>query len=331
MIPREESMLTDSALSGPQFTSVTGDLPAETINELRAHRPHHLAVVIKNRTNPAWVSAAKAADDAAARFGLRITILAPTVPDDHDEQSGLVDDAMRAGDLDGIVFAPADYRRQVDLVERMNAAGLPVYNIGSRVAGGEIVTYVGGDDYTIGRQIVQWLGQHRDKPIRAVIIEGIRAGITGQDRMRGIGDELEIHPEMTGLAAESANYDRGQARHITTQMLRDAPGLNTIVALNDEMAIGAIDALEAAGRLADVTVVGVNGTPDGLRALQRGALSATFDYAVYEMTELTMELAVRHLNGERLERQEIILPAPVIDASNLERALARRRAWGIMD
>ena len=79
-----------------------------------------------------------------------------------------------------------------------------------------------------------------------------------------------------------------------------------------------------------VIVTGVNGTPEGLLAVQDGRLAITVDYALYSMTQLSIELAVRNLNGERLPKQEFYLDADVIDAANVETFIAQRRAWGIM-
>ena len=96
------------------------------------------------------------------------------------------------------------------------------------------------------------------------------------------------------------------------------------------MALGAIEAVEEAGRSSGVKVTGVNGIPEGLIAVQSGRLAMTIDYALYTIAMASIEGAVRHLNGERIEAQTLLLPTKLIDASNVEEVIEQRRAWGIM-
>jgi ribose transport system substrate-binding protein len=128
---------------------------------------------------------------------------------------------------------------------------------------------------------------------------------------------------------EPAYYDRMRAHDLVLLWLTTHSEIDAIVALNDEMALGVIEALESLEH-EGVIVTGVNGTPDGLLAVQDGRLAITVDYALYSMTQLSIELAVRNLNGERLPQQEFFLDAAVIDAANVDTFIAQRRTWGIM-
>jgi ribose transport system substrate-binding protein len=296
---------------------------------LFADRRFNLAIVVKNLTNPAYVTALKAADDAALRYGLTVTKHAPETPDSTDEQSALIERLIDDPEVDGIVFTPVDTKGQVPLLERAREAGKALYNFSNMVEGGEIVSFVGCDDLAIGHKQVEWLAGQTSEA-RILLLEGAPGVPTGLMRLQGATEELAKHGGLRVLASERANMSRQTATDITPRLLEAHPEADTLLALNDEMALGAISVLEAAGRLEGFRVLGVNGTPDGLLAIKAGKLDATVDYALYAIVTRTMELAVRHLNGERIDEQMVMLPVRVFDSTNIDEAIAERQAWGVM-
>jgi ribose transport system substrate-binding protein len=272
----------------------------------------------------------KAGRDAAARYGIETVPMWPETPDDLAEQDQLFRAVITAGDYDAIVFTPVDPQAQVPLFERANAQGLALFNISNVVDGGEIVAFVGCDDVAIGRKLIEWLARDCGGRAQILLLEGSPAAPTARMRLKGVHEELAEHRDLVVLANRVANFDRRQGAEVTAELLEGYPQADTVVALNDEMAIGALATLEREGKLARVRVLGVNGTPDGLDAVRAGKLAATVDYALYAITFKAIELAVRYLNGERLEEQLVLLPTPVIDKTTVAEAIAQRRAWGVM-
>jgi ribose transport system substrate-binding protein len=300
--------------------------------EQRAERPWRLAVVVKNTTNAAYRSALKAGEDAGQRYGLEILPLAPQQPDDLAEQNALLADLIEHRRVDGIVVTPVNAQAQATLVEQANQAGIPIFNFSNLLGGGEIVTFVGSDDVAVGRQMVEWLAQTTGGRAQALLVDGIPGTPTAVQRRQGIEEALAGQPGIQVLASQPGYYDRTRAAAVAADLLAAHPSADTLLALNDEMALGALDTLAATGRAEALRVVGVNGTPDGLRAIENGALAATVDYALYPMVRRSVELAVRFLNGERLtlSEQRVLLPTAVIDRTNIQAAIAERQAWGLM-
>ena len=132
------------------------------------------------------------------------------------------------------------------------------------------------------------------------------------------------------LEEAPAYYDRSQAHDLVLLWLTTHAEVDAIVALNDEMALGASEALRSVGR-DGVRVTGVNGTPEGLLAVQDGRLAITVDYALYAMTQLSIELAIRNLNGERLDAAVAsCCPRRSSTPTTSQPFIEQRRAWGIM-
>ena len=322
--------MTQFSIGGARFAAQTGNKPAVPEDQLKALRPYRIAVLLKNYVNPAYKTAVKAGADAASRYGIEVVPMWPETPDDLVQQNAQFGSVLDAGDFDAAVFTPVDPDAQVPLFEQANASGLPLFNISNVVNGGEIVAFVGCDDVAIGHRLIEWLATATGGQSDLLLLEGSPSAPTARLRLKGVHEELAEHRDLVLLASRIANFDRRQAAEATAEMIADFPDAGAVVALNDEMALGAIATLEREGKLASMRVLGVNGTPDGLKAIEAGKLSATVDYALYAITFRALELAVRFLNGERLQDQLVLLPTPVYDRTNITDAVAQRRAWGVL-
>jgi ribose transport system substrate-binding protein len=146
-----------------------------------------------------------------------------------------------------------------------------------------------------------------------VLIEGPDTAPTSRDRGRGFREALLDHPGLHLLDSEAGHYLRGPGRVAMASLLARHPRIDGVVCANDLMALGALDALDAAGRRALVT--GINGTVPAAQAIAEGRLLASIDYDGFRMGAVAAMAALRHLRGRAIPR-EILLPTQVIDRSN---------------
>jgi ribose transport system substrate-binding protein len=277
-----------------------------------------IAVFTKNRTNPAYTAARLGAERVAARMGARIAHYAPEKPDDVAEQKMLVERAIAARP-DAAVFVPVHATAMRDPVRKINAAGIPTVNYLNRLAEGQFVTYVGSDDYQLARDIAAHLFRHIGGKGDIVILEGVPAAVTSQERMRGFRDAVREFPGIRVAASRAADYQQETARRVTTELLDALPRVDGMLCANDVMALGAIEALEAVHRRVPVT--GVNALPEAITAIKHGKLLATADFDAMKISSIATEAAIRHLRGERVP-SEILIPVQIVDASNF-------RAWDL--
>jgi ribose transport system substrate-binding protein len=251
-------------------------------------------------------------------MGARIAHYVPEKPDDVAEQKTLVERAIAARPA-AAVFVPVHATAMRDSVSRINAAGIPTVNYLNRLAEGQFVTYVGSDDYQLARDIAAYLFEHIGGKGDIVILEGVPAAVTSQERMRGFHDAVRAAPGIRIIAMRAADYQQETARRVTTELLAGLPRVDGMLCANDVMALGAIGALEAAHRRVPVT--GVNALPEAITAIKHGKLLATADFDAMKISCIATEAAIRHLRGERVPR-EILLPVQIVDASNF-------RAWDL--
>jgi ribose transport system substrate-binding protein len=175
------------------------------------------------------------------------------------------------------------------------------------------VTYVGSDDYRLARDIAAYLFTHIAGKGDVVILEGVPAAVTSRERLRGFRDAAREWPGIRLVATRAGDFQRTTAGRVMTGLLAEFPRLDGILAANDEMALGALEALEAAGRR--VPLVGVNAIPEAIAAIKNGKLLATVDFDAMAISSIATEAAIRHLRGERIPA-EIILPVEIVDATN---------------
>lgn len=271
-----------------------------------------IAVFTKNRTNSAYTAARLGAERTAARHGARVVHYVPQKPDNIEEQAALVEQAI-AGRPDAAVFVPVHVTAMDDSVSKLNAARIPTVNFLNRLDRGEFVSFVGCDDYRIGREIAAHLFRHIGDKGDVAIIEGIAGALTASERLRGFRDAALERPGIRIVASRSGDYQQDAARKVMSGMLAELPQLDGVLSANDVMSLGAIQALEAAGRR--VPVIGVNAVPEAIAAIKSGKLLATADFDAMKIACVATEAAIRHLHGEKVSRH-IELPVQVVHGAN---------------
>jgi ribose transport system substrate-binding protein len=270
-----------------------------------------LAAFTKNGDNPNYQAFLRGVERAAAAGGATATRHIPGTPDDPVEQTALLRAAV-AGRPDAIIFAPADDRALEGPVAEAAAAGIPLIGFVNRMQG-DFVSFVGADDVAMGRGIagvmIEALGGRGD----IALIEGPDTAPTSRDRGRGFREAIAGHAGIRLIGTAPGRYLRAPGAAAMAGLLAAHPRIDGVICTNDLMALGALDALDAAGRHA--LVVGNNGTIDAAREVGRGRLLATMDYDGFKMGAVAAMAALRHLAGQPVPR-EILLPAQVIHHGN---------------
>jgi len=221
-----------------------------------------IAVFTKNQTNPYFQAVRVGTETAAKALGVKVIQYVPTKPDSIPEQLSQVEDVI-VKKPNAIVFIPVDYKALVPAVEKINAAGIPVTNITDRSAGGNFVAFVGADDYSIGLSVARRLLKAIGGKGNVIILEGVKGSLTSTNRVRGFNDAMKENPDVKLLASQPANFQRLNALQVMENLMQSFPSIDGVLAANDPMAVGAIEALEGANRKA--LVIGINGSKEAVR------------------------------------------------------------------
>ncbi|MDO9195433.1 sugar ABC transporter substrate-binding protein [Rhodoferax sp.] len=275
-----------------------------------------LAVFTKNLTNPAYGAARLGAERAAAVFGAEVLHFVPQKGDDPEEQSALIDEALALTPRpDAFVLSPVHASKVDPAIRHIAAAGIPMIGFVNPIQAAPGVAYVSSDDYQLALAIAQYLFRHLQGRGQVLVVTGPDESFTSLERLRGFRDAARQYPGITIAGVIAGDYVRETARGRAEQWLRDNAALDACLVANDIMAIGVLDALDAAGRTA--AVVGVNAIPQAVEAIGQGRMLATADFNAMQMAYLATECAVRHLRGETIPAS-IELPVQIVDSSNCQ-------------
>lgn len=275
-----------------------------------------IAVFTKNQTNPFFQVVRLGADSAAKQMGAVVTHYVPTKPDSIPEQLSQIDDVV-IKKPNAIVFTPVDYKAMGAGVLKMNAAGIPVVNITDRSEAGKFVAFVGASDYELGLVTARYLIKTMGSKGNVIILDGVKGSIVSADRSRGFTDAIKESPQIKLLASQPANFQRLQGLQVMENLMQTHAQIDGVIAANDAMAAGAIEALEGANRKA--LVVGINGTKEAVDAIKAGKMLASGDYNGFLQGCVGTMVAIRELRKLPVPK-EVIFKASVIDKGNYQAA-----------
>jgi ABC-type sugar transport system substrate-binding protein len=284
-----------------------------------------LAAVIKGLDNPFFVTMRDGLVATARRDGARLHLAAaPT---------GLQATAGQASELESLgahgprcyVVNPINPTNLVGSLARV-ARDAPIINVDSPISkdaanavGVKLTTYVGTDDRAGGRLGADAMARLVGRGARVAVIGGV-PGDVGSG-LRAGGFKQGTRGRFQVIATIAADYERRKARLAVTDLLHTGRRLDGIFAVNDVMALGAADAVQAAGRQHQVKVIGFDGIPEALAAIGRGSLAATVAQYPYTMGELAVEACFAALRGDRLPAR-VTAPVQVIAQDNVAQARA---------
>ena len=284
-------------LGGCGSATLDGDNKDSGVVEEKDSKDLVVGVSLSTLNNPFFISVKEGIVDLAEEKGSQVKVL--DAQDDTSKQSNDVDDLIQQG-VDILLINPVDSSAITPAVEAANSAGIPVVTIDRSSEGGQVLTLVASDNVEGGKMAAQYIEEISGENAKVAELEGIPGASATNERGKGFNeyakDKLDIVDKQT------ANFDRAKGLTVMENMLQSKPEIQAVFAQNDEMALGAIEAIQAAGKTGNIHVVGFDGTDDGLDAIEAGTLSATVAQQPEEMGKLAMQAAFDHFSGKDVEK-----------------------------
>lgn len=284
-------------------------------------------VLMKTLSNPFWGAMELGVKDGAAAAGVQYYLQA--VESDQAAEPQLnVCNTMLERKPDAMITAAINSTILLPCLKRATDMGIPVVDLDGNLdhkiaadAGVKIAFSIGSDNVAAGGQgaeyLVSKLGANAKGPV--LVIEGLSGNITGQKRATGFADKLkELAPGLKIVASLPGDWDRGKAANITNDTLTAHPDLVAIFAANDGMALGAVESVYAAGKQAQVTVIGVDGNSDAVKSIEAGRLNASVAQLPYLVGKQAVENVTKVLAGAKMPDwiyvPTLVLTKAVLDA-----------------
>lgn len=278
---------------------------------------YKIGFAISTMENPFFVSMKDGVDAGADSTGAQV--LFADAGDDANKQANDILDFISQG-VDVAVLNPTDGDAIVSSVEALNDAGIPVITVDRIANGGEVVAHIGTDNVTAGEVTARTLFEAMGGSGTIAILEGVPGASSAVDRGTGFENVLAEYPDIEVVATQTANYQRNEGLTVAQNLLQANPDLTAFLSMNDEMALGAIEAIAAANRTGDTLTIGIDGGADAVQAVKDGTLVATIAQQSALMGQMGIEQAVLVAQGESIEAEQPV-DVLVIDASNVDEHL----------
>jgi ribose transport system permease protein len=283
-----------------------------------------IAFVPKALNSPFWAAMESAAAREAEEQGIHLVSLAADRETDVERQYQIIENLIQQG-VDAILLAPAGSKELVTAIRKANDAGIPVFLLDTRIdeaaaeaVGAEVLTYIGSDNFEGGAVAGRYLAATLGGSGEVAIIEGISGHETADQRRMGFLGGIAEHPGIRVVASQTANWERALAYNVAENLLQAHPEIDAIFAANDEMALGALEAADAAQRLDTVSVIGFDAIPDALDNIRTGRLLGSVAQFPGEMGRLGVMHAAALLREGTLPPEEVLTKVELIDLRNLE-------------
>ncbi|WHH56824.1 substrate-binding domain-containing protein [Petroclostridium sp. X23] len=297
----------------PNTDSQSSTDTSDAAQEENTPKEYKIGYTCPTLNNPFFVGMKEGAELAASERGLTLTMLGGD--NNVAKQVQQIEDFIAQG-VDAIIVQAVDTTGIVTGIEAANEANIPVFTTAESPTGGRIECAIVFDSYESGFNGGTYIGKVLEGKGNVVELQGILGQETSREKSRGFVEALKQYPDIKLLASQPANYDRATAMSVTENMLQTYDEINAVYAANDEMALGAMQAIEAAGKLGDIFIMGNDGTEEALKAIADSKLGATNGTPGYIQGYIAIDIASRYLNGEKVP--EIIKERnTIIDKSNL--------------
>ena len=269
--------------------------------------------ILKNQANEFWLSLGDGMTAAAEENGATMDIQATRTETDTAGQLSIAE-TMLQNNYNALVLSPLTNECLDTAVATAKDAGIPIVNANCEyIADADV--FVGGLQIEIGHKAADYIAEKIGEKGKVAILEGVSGTFTSIQRVNGFNEQIANYPDIEVVASVPGDYEMEKGMNVATDILTQNDDIDAIYCCNDNMALGAVEALRNAGKLGDVVVIGVDGTGDAYKSIHAGELTATVDQFPDTNGRVAVEVALRLLGGQEIPRV-VSTPIEVVDEEN---------------
>jgi len=299
------------------FTFVACGNQAKPGNEAKKKE---VLVILKNNTAPFFISVAEGAKAAGEKLGVNVTVKTPVETAEgsgNEQQTQLAEEAL-VTKPDCVVMCPVDSEAIIPAMQKLKSANIPVVNLNTRIADPSMYkTFVGLENFNQGYDTCKALIEGMGGKGTMFIIEGSTGAQTSIDRVKGALAAIKEYPDVKVVAQQSANYSRAEALNVVQNLLQSYPDVNAIFCCNDEMALGSVEAVDAAGKTGQILISGQDANDDACQAIRAGKIYVTSFGNPYMQGYTAVQAAVDVINGKDVD-EFYEVKTKVVDKNNVD-------------
>ena len=266
---------------------------------MRKNNEKKIGMVISTLNNPFFISMKEGAEKEAKKLGFDLIVLDST--NDPAKERSNVEDLIQLGVV-ALLINPTDSDAVIKTVEVANKANVPVITLDRQANGGVVTSHIASDNVVGGEMAGKYvLDKFKDKDkINIVELQGIPGASATRDRGKGFHNVLDKDKKANFISIQAADFDRQKGLQVMENIIQRNSDIQVVFAHNDEMALGASKAIQAAGL--NTIVIGFDGNDDAKNAIEAGTMDATIAQQPDEIGALGVELAAKIYSGEKVDK-----------------------------
>ncbi|WP_366749757.1 sugar ABC transporter substrate-binding protein [Tepidanaerobacter sp. EBM-38] len=282
---------------GQQQESQPSD--SEQVPQQEAEEPIKIGVVVKALNSDFWKTVEAGAKAAGKDLGIEVEVLGPSAETAVSEQIDMIEDQITKR-VSALAVAPSQPASAIPVFDQAKAAGIPVVLIDTDAQWDDKVSFVGTGNYNGGKQAGEFIAEKLGKGGKVVILRGAVGDPTHDERSNGAIEVLK-EKGLEVIDIQPANSERGLGMTVMENMLQVHSDIQGMFATNDEMALGALRAIQAAGK--EIITVGFDGSPDALKSIEEGELTASVAQNSFNIGYQGVVAAVKAVRGEAVDKR----------------------------
>ena len=256
-----------------------------------------IGLAVSTLNNPFFVDLKDGAEAMAEEMG--VEILTVDAQDDAASQLSSVEDLL-IKQIDVLIVNPVDGNAVVSAITAANDAGVPVITVDRGAEGGDVASHIASDNVAGGEMAGDFIAEQLGEEGNVVELQGIPGTSAARDRGKGFNQAMDKYSGMEVIARQPAGFDRAEGMTVMENILQGNQNIDAVFAHNDNMALGAMEAIAAAGRSDEIMIVGFDAIDDAREAVKEGEMAATVAQKPGLMGEMAVETAIKVVNGEEV-------------------------------
>ncbi len=255
-----------------------------------------IGMILSTLNNPFFVSMKEGAEKKAQELGYELVVL--DSKDDATTERANVEDLVQQG-VSVLLINPTDSDAVGNSIMVANDNNIPVITVDRGANSGEVVSHIASDNTAGGKLAADYMLELLDGKGKLVELQGIPGASATRERGAGFHSVVDGKEGVEVVSSQPADFDRQKGLNVMENIIQATPEFDGVFAHNDEMALGALQAIKTANK--DVVIIGFDGTDDAVKAVEDGTLAATVAQQPDLMGSLAVENAVKLTKGETIE------------------------------
>ncbi|MEJ7138651.1 ribose ABC transporter substrate-binding protein RbsB [Amphibiibacter pelophylacis] len=300
------AVLALSACSKTEAPAAASSAPAEApaAAAAPAEAGGKVGLALSTLNNPFFVELRDGAQAEAKKDGVDLIVV--DAQDDPAKQQSGIEDLLQK-QIKVLLINPTDSAAVANVVKEATAKGVKVVSLDRTVEGAPVVSHIASDNIAGGKMAAEFIAKKLGGKGSLIELQGIPGSSAARERGEGFKQGLAATPDLKVVASQPADFDRAKGLSVMENLLQSHKDIQAVFAHNDEMALGATKALEAA-KMKDVLVVGFDATPDAVAAVKAGTMAATVQQQPAMIGAQGIQVAKKLLAGETVDAS---IPVPL--------------------